>query len=219
MDARWTPARLNRLPLVGAGVACLFLMAVMLITPAAAVAGGKLLVYSGNNAVNEGYTQFAAAAGRTPSTSSTLPVDNADFDQYQCIVLPVIRTAFTATQRTALLNYVSRGGTLLALTEHLQAPGGVGTAATAVLNALASGTGIQALNTTATDAPWTTTNVVPLPLHGGRGEGRVRGDDDADRERAGRAAGAHRADDALRSASCAVSRGERHRGRQVRLLR
>ncbi len=154
---RWLPA----------AVAVLSLTAAMLTVADAAVAGGKLLVYTGNNAVNEGYSQFAAAAGRTQVTSAIFPADATDFDQYQCVVLPVTRLPFSASQKTALTDYMVRGGTVVALAEHLGAPGGVGTAATATFNALASGLGIQALNTTATDSPWTTTGVLPSPYTAG----------------------------------------------------
>ncbi len=147
--ASWTRQRLAtwRKAQFGVALALTFLLAV----PAGAWADGKLLVYTGNGAVNEGYSQFAAASGRLNVTSSTFPVDDADFDQYKCIVLPVTRTGFTTVQRSALTGYMDRGGTILTQSlEHLQVATDMGPASEGTFKALASSTGIRAFNTTVT---------------------------------------------------------------------
>ncbi len=127
-----------------------------------ASAAGKLLVYTGNGAVDEGYTQFAAAAERTPVTSSSFPATAAALDDYKCVVLPVTTVPFNASQTTALHDYMARGGTVVALAEHLNADSSqtIGPASVATFNALAAGYGIQALNTSVNEGPTITSNIV-----------------------------------------------------------
>ncbi len=155
-DARRRPDRLKLI--VGTVVA----VAVGLSLSSAARAAGPLLVYTGNGAINEGYAGFAAAAGRTQVTSSTLPATDAQWDTYACVVLPVPQVGFTPSQGAALNSYMQRGGTVVALAEHLNADNSqiIGPASVTALNNLASGTGIQALNTTANQGPTTTTDVL-----------------------------------------------------------
>jgi hypothetical protein len=132
-------------------------------------AAGEMLVYDpdpgfGNNLLgyNEGYANFANATGRTKIESATLPATDAEWDGYECVVLPVIRRTlpspaqgFTIAQRAALTSYVQRGGTVVALAEHLLADPGqiLGPETVTTFNALASGTGIQALNTSVNPGP------------------------------------------------------------------
>ncbi len=190
-DARRRPDRLRSF------VAVVVVLVASLVLVPSALAGGKLLVYDPDPgedtvAVNEGYTQFAAAAGRTVTTSTTLPapadtpVNNAAWDEYACLVLPVVRavnpppgnpavgvvdgTGFTTAYRTAIMNYALRGGTVVAIAEHLNADPNqqVGPATVTTMNNLASGTGIQALNTTRNQGPTVTTNplLADLPVGG-----------------------------------------------------
>jgi len=155
-DARRRPERLRLLVAVLAALAACFV-----VVPSAALAGGQLLVYTGNGAINEGYAQFAAAAGRTQVTSSTLPSTDSQWDSYACVVVPVPTVGFTDPQRAAFNNYMSRGGTVVALAEHLNADQSqtIGPASVTALNNLAAGSGIQALNTTRNQGPFVTQNI------------------------------------------------------------
>src|SRR5690242_1607001 len=116
MDARRRPGRLRLM--VGLLVA---MSAALMIMAPSAMAIGQMLIYTGNGAINEGYSQFAAAAGRTQVTSSSLPATDAQWDSYGCVVLPVPTVGFSNSERNAILNYAGRGGTVVALAEHLNA--------------------------------------------------------------------------------------------------
>jgi hypothetical protein len=85
-------------------------------TYAAPPAGpGAILLYTGDGAVNEGYTDFGAAAGRTIDTQAVLP---ANLDSYACIVLPINSTGFSVATKDDLSAYLNGGGRILALSEH-----------------------------------------------------------------------------------------------------
>ncbi|HEX9697047.1 MAG TPA: hypothetical protein VGB64_12145 [Actinomycetota bacterium] len=90
----------------------------------ARAAAGDIFVYSGNGALNEGYSAFAAAAGRTLTVSSALPADLAGLE---CVILPVNASAFSAAQKTVLSDYVRAGGTLIAIAEHSGFAGAIAT--------------------------------------------------------------------------------------------
>jgi len=158
-DARRRPERLRLI--VGLFVA---LTAALMVAAPSAMAAGQMLIYTGNGGINEGYTQFAAAAGRTPVTASSLPSTDAQWDSYGCVVLPVTQVPFSDTQRTAFNNYMVRGGTVVALAEHQLADNTqtIGPNSVTTMNNLASGSGIQALNTSVNNGGGiNTTNVLP----------------------------------------------------------
>lgn len=161
-EARRRPDRLRR----GAGILVALAISVAAAAPSA-LAAGEMLVYDpdpfqSNLAINEGYFNFAQAAGRTKIESTTLPATDAEWDSYECVVLPVVRRTmplpaqgFTLAERTAIMNYAARGGTVVALAEHQNADPGqvVGPETVTTFNSLASGTGIQALNTSRNGGP------------------------------------------------------------------
>lgn len=130
-----------------------------------AFAGGQILVYTGNGAIvqGDGYVKFAASAGRTRVASPVLPITQNEWDSYQCIVLPVNQVGFDEQQRTDLLAYANRGGTIVALAEHQFADNNmvIGPTSTTTMNNLASTTGIQALNTSVNTSGQVTTDIVP----------------------------------------------------------
>ncbi len=163
-DAHRRPDRLRLLVAVVTALA-----AVLVIVPSA-FAGGKLLVYTGNGGINEGYTTFANAAGRTVTTSPLLPATDPDWDQYACVMLPISTVGYTPTQQNSLNSYMSRGGTVVAIAEHLNADPAqqVGPASVTTMNNVAAGTGIQALNTTRNQGPTVSTNpsLGSLPVGG-----------------------------------------------------
>ncbi|MFY9615521.1 MAG: hypothetical protein WAT58_09005 [Candidatus Dormiibacterota bacterium] len=78
----------------------------------ALAAPASVFVYDGNGALDEGYTKFGTAAGRTVVTNATLP---SDLSPYACVVLPINSTAFTGPQTTEFNTYVTAGGTIVAL--------------------------------------------------------------------------------------------------------
>ena len=130
-----------------------------------AFAGGQILVYTGNGAIvqGDGYVKFAASAGRTRVASPTLPLTQSEWDSYQCIVLPVNQSGFLDQEKTDLLAYANRGGTIVALAEHQFADNNmvIGPTSTTTMNNLASTTGIQALNTSVNTSGQVTTDIVP----------------------------------------------------------
>jgi len=86
-------------------------------TPTAFADSGKILVYSGEGALNEGYVKFGAAAVKPVDTLGALP---QDLSRYDCIVLPINGNnapAFSAATLTALNGYVNGGGRIIALAE------------------------------------------------------------------------------------------------------
>lgn len=150
-DARRRPDRLTLFVVFAAVFA-------LLVAAPSAFAGGKLLVYDGNGANDEGYTSFAVAAGRTVTTSLSLPLTNPEWDQYACVVLPVNTVGFTPSQQAAFNSYMGRGGTVVAIAEHLNADQSqiIGPASVTTMNNLAAGSGIQALNTSRNAGPTVT---------------------------------------------------------------
>ncbi len=66
-DAGRRQGRLRRLAVITVGSS-----SVLSAVPSA-FAGGKLLVYTGNGGINEGYANFANAAGRTVTTVAGPP--------------------------------------------------------------------------------------------------------------------------------------------------
>lgn len=127
------------------------------------MAAGNLLIYTGNGAENQGFGQFALAADRTPTTSATLPNSPAGLDQYQCIVLPIPTEPFSTADRTALRDYMGRGGTIVGLAEHLNADltQFKGKRSVDTLNALGSGYGIVGGKTSVNLGAHITENVLP----------------------------------------------------------
>lgn len=161
-EARRRPERLRRI----AGVIVALAVSVAAAAPGAHAAGEMLIYdpdpFQSNLAINEGYFNFANAAGRTKVESATLPATDAEWDSYECVVLPVVRRTqplpaqgFTIAQRQAIMSYAARGGTVVALAEHLLADPGqiLGPETVTTFNSLASGTGIQALNTSVNPGP------------------------------------------------------------------
>jgi hypothetical protein len=92
--------------------------------PASAAGASDILVYSGNDGLNVGYTHFGSAVGLPVQTSTTLP---ADLSSYACIVLTLNRTAFSSEATAALSDYVHNGGHLLALADNAVFPSAVTT--------------------------------------------------------------------------------------------
>jgi hypothetical protein len=75
----------------------------------------RVLVYTGNGAQDEGYTQFGQAARATVVTKAGLP---ANLSRYRCVVLPINRIRFRTRQKAVFAAYLARGGRILALGEH-----------------------------------------------------------------------------------------------------
>ena len=98
------------------GVASLLLLS--------SVQAGDVLVYTGDGGLDEGYTDFGAATGKTVVTQNTLPADLSVFD---CIVLPVNANGFSDSTLTALDGYVNAGGRMIAVAEWNAFPGGITT--------------------------------------------------------------------------------------------
>ena len=76
---------------------------------------GSIFVFTGNAALNEGFSSFGTAAGRTVVEGAVLP---ADLSPAACVILPANGTAFDAGQKTVLSAYVSGGGRLVAMAEY-----------------------------------------------------------------------------------------------------
>jgi hypothetical protein len=101
------------------------LISAMACAAAGASAGGSVLVYTGNGAPDEGgYVEFALAAGKPLVTSPILPSDLSAFD---CVVLPINSTPFSAAQKAQFGSYVNAGGRLFALAENNGFPGAIAT--------------------------------------------------------------------------------------------
>jgi hypothetical protein len=132
------------------------LLALLLSASTTLAAGGRILVYVGNAGVDEGYTQFGAAAGKPVDT---LPVLPADLSRYDCIVLPINNIPFDDSQKAQLSSYVNSGGTLLGLAENESFfPGSIAT-----MNDLAAalGAGLQVVPALIDPGFHTTTNIDP----------------------------------------------------------
>lgn len=87
----------------------------LLTRPASGASGTAILVYNGNDALNGGYTHFGMSIGFPVVTLDTLPTD---LSSYACIILPVNRIPFSASQKAILSAYVEGGGNLIAIGEH-----------------------------------------------------------------------------------------------------
>lgn len=106
----------------------------------AKAAATKIGVWSGNGAINEGYSKFAAAAGRSLVDLNSL--NDLTTDE-SCLVLPIPQQDFTYPQVLAISSYFNAGGTILAIGER-NASGYpfTPTAPWTVLNNLAAGLGV-----------------------------------------------------------------------------
>jgi hypothetical protein len=132
------------------------LLALVLSASGVLASGGRILVYAGNAAIDEGYTKFGAAAGKPVDTLFVLP---SDLSPYDCIVLPINNVAFDEGQKAQLSSYVNSGGTVLALAEHIGfLPGSIAT-----MNDLATylGAGLQVVGAADDPGFTTTTNIDP----------------------------------------------------------
>lgn len=127
----------------------------------ASASSGTVLVYTGNSPVNEGYSQFGTATGKTVDYQSTLP---DDLSAYDCIVLPVNSAAFSDATKAAFANYLNAGGRVLAIAEWNAFAGSINT-----MNDLAShvGADLQVVAAAIDLGFHTTTNIDPSPFTAG----------------------------------------------------
>ena len=135
----------------------------------AASASGQLLVFNGNRAFNDTYSEtffsFAQAATRTPVATTTLP---ADLSSNACVLLPANSVTFDAGQKAALSSYLNGGGTIIAMGENGRFASGP--AATQTMNDLAASLGVAVSGSpyTAVDPDYhTTTRIQPSPYTAG----------------------------------------------------
>ena len=131
---------------------------------AASASPGDILVYTGEGALDEGYTNFGTAAGKTVQTLAVLPVDLSPFD---CVVLPINGTsgaAFSGATTTALNTYVNNGGRIIALAEHSGFAGSIAT-----MNGLATALGadLSVVSAVIDSGFHTTTNIDASPFTAG----------------------------------------------------
>lgn len=121
-------------------VLCAALIVVCVAAPAAS-ASGQLLVFNGNRAFNDTYSEtffsFAQAATRTPVTTTSLP---ADLSPNACVLLPANSATFDAGQKATLASYLNGGGTIIAMGENGRFASGP--AATQTMNDLAASLGV-----------------------------------------------------------------------------
>ncbi len=125
----------------------------------------KILVYTGDNAWNNGYSKFGMAADRDVDTSSVLP---GDLSSYCCIILPANRSEFSSETIIALVSFVQNGGKILAQADQ-GSPGSSFLGAITNMNNLASALG-SSLSLKAADIDMglhTTTNIDPSPFTNG----------------------------------------------------
>jgi hypothetical protein len=117
-----------------------------------------VLVYTGDSAVNQGYTNFGVATGKLVVEQAVLPADLSDF---ACVVLPVNQSPFSDATLDALDTYVNAGGRVLAIAEWSPFAGGI-----ANMNALASHVGADlAVISADIDLNFhTTNNIDPSPF-------------------------------------------------------
>ncbi len=124
----------------------------------------KILIYTGEGASNEGYTQFSAVAGKDVDILSTLP---GDLSSYCCIILPVngyLSPAFSTATTLALTSYVNGGGKIIALAEWSPLFDGTITAMNELATALGADLSVVAANI---DPSYhITTNIDPSPFTG-----------------------------------------------------
>ena len=127
----------------------------------ATVQAGDVLVYTGDGALNEGYTDFGAATGKIVDTQAVLP---ADLSGYDCIVLPINANGFSDGTKAALDGYVNAGGRIMAVAEWNAFPGGITT-----MNDLATYVGADLFVVSdAIDLGFNTTaNIHPSPFTAG----------------------------------------------------
>ncbi|MBI4304366.1 MAG: hypothetical protein HY665_08550 [Chloroflexi bacterium] len=116
-------------------IAALVLMLIPAIPISAAT--GKVLVYTGDNAFNNGYTKFGTATGKVVETLAVLP---GDLSAYDCILLPANRNPFSADTMAALVSYVNAGGRIIAQADQ-GGPGSTFLLAIANFNNLATALG------------------------------------------------------------------------------
>jgi hypothetical protein len=98
-------------------------LSIALLVPGLGTAGGddpeSILVYTGNGALNEGYVNFGAAAGKVVVVDAVFP---ADLAPHECVVLPINAVAFDGVQTAALVAYVAGGGRLFVVGERSAFP-------------------------------------------------------------------------------------------------
>ncbi len=142
-------------------IALAMLAGSILTLPQPALAAGEIFVFTGNGALDEGYTQFAGAAGKPLLTAAILP---ADLSAAPCVILPVNASSFTASQKTVFSEYLAGGGTLIALAEHSGFPGSIST-----MNNLATtlGSGMSVIPDVIDSGFHTTTSIDSHILTGG----------------------------------------------------
>lgn len=129
--------------------------------PASAQEPAPILVYTGHDSYNQGYTTFGQAVGRTVIEQATLP---ADLSEYGCVILPVNRSTFASEHIEQFAAYVVGGGRLFALGEAGYLPGIP--EANANMNAIASElqSGLMIIGAEIDFNPHVTTNIVPTPF-------------------------------------------------------
>ena len=122
---------------------------------------GSILVYTGEDSLNDGYVNFGIAAGKPVDTQTALPADLSGFD---CVVLPVNRSGFSAAATAALNGYVNGGGRILALGEFSGFAAG-----NAAMNGLATALGADlSIVSAPIDLEFSTTNNIdPSPFTAG----------------------------------------------------
>ena len=139
------------------GIVLVLLLTLSSALPVAA-SSSKILVYTGEGAINQGYTGFGAAAGKEVDTQNVLP---SDLSPYCCIILPVNGSGFSSNSTTALTSYVNGGGKIVALAEWDSFTGAI-----AAMNGLATALGADlSVNATIIDSGFhTTTNIDSSPF-------------------------------------------------------
>jgi hypothetical protein len=128
----------------------------------------KILVYTGDNAYNNGYSKFGLAAGRDVDTFNVLP---GDLSSYCCIILPANRSEFSTETITALVTFVKGGGKIIAQADQ-GSPGSSFLDAITNMNNLAGALGSSlSLEAAALDkGSYTTKNIGPSPFTNGVSE-------------------------------------------------
>ena len=127
----------------------------------ASASSGSVLVYTGNGGLNEGYSKFSTATGKTLDVQAVLP---DDLSSYDCVLLPVNSTTFSDATKTAFANYLNAGGRILAIAEWSAFSGSINT-----MNDLAThvGADLQVVSSAIDLGFHTTTNIDPSPFTAG----------------------------------------------------
>ena len=138
----------------------LLLTILLLLLPVATLAQ-NVLIYTGEGALSQGYSDFGVVTGKPIITENVLP---SDLSPYDCIVLPINRSGFTLATLTALDTYVNSGGRIVAEADHRGFPG-----AAAAMNLLAThiGADLSIVLTTLDNDFHTTLNIDPSPFTAG----------------------------------------------------